>query len=37
MNRLGTHPYGASKAALEMATEVWAKEAEGTGLTIKIH
>jgi NAD(P)-dependent dehydrogenase (short-subunit alcohol dehydrogenase family) len=36
MNRLGTHPYGASKAALEMATEVWAKEAEGTGLTINI-
>jgi NAD(P)-dependent dehydrogenase (short-subunit alcohol dehydrogenase family) len=37
MNRLGTHPYGASKAALEMATEVWAKEVEGTGLTINIH
>ena len=36
MNRLGTHPYGASKAALEMATEVWAKEIEGTGLTINI-
>jgi NAD(P)-dependent dehydrogenase (short-subunit alcohol dehydrogenase family) len=36
MNRLGTHPYGASKAALEMATEVWAKEAAGTGLTINI-
>ena len=36
MNRIGTHPYGASKAALEMATEVWAKEAEGTGLTINI-
>ena len=36
MNRLGTHPYGASKAALEMATEVWAKEVEGTGLTINI-
>jgi NAD(P)-dependent dehydrogenase (short-subunit alcohol dehydrogenase family) len=34
MNRLGTHPYGASKAGLEMATEVWAKDAEGTGLTI---
>src|SRR5580704_5265765 len=26
MNRIGTHPYGATKAALEMATEVWAKE-----------
>src|SRR3954471_8432412 len=36
MNRLGTHPYGASKAALEMATEVWAKETQGTGLTVNI-
>ena len=36
MNRLGTHPYGASKAALEMATEVWAKDIDGTGLTINI-
>ena len=36
MNRLGTHPYGASKAGLEMASEVWAKDVEGTGLTINI-
>jgi len=36
MNRIGTYPYGASKAALEMATEVWAKDAAGTGLTINI-
>jgi len=36
MNRCGTHPYGASKAALEMATEVWAKDAEGSGLTVNI-
>ena len=36
MNREGTHPYGATKAALEMATEVWAKEVQGTGLTINI-
>jgi len=36
MNRAGTHPYGASKAALEMATEVWAKEVAGLGLTINI-
>src|SRR5881392_8004 len=36
MNRVGTHPYGASKAALELATEVWAKDVEGTGLTINI-
>ena len=36
MNRLGTHPYGASKAGLEMATEVWAKDIEGSGVTINI-
>jgi NAD(P)-dependent dehydrogenase (short-subunit alcohol dehydrogenase family) len=36
MNRPHTSPYGASKAALEMATEVWSKEVEGTGLTINI-
>ncbi|MGH7087352.1 MAG: SDR family NAD(P)-dependent oxidoreductase [Stellaceae bacterium] len=36
MNRAGTHPYGATKAALEMASEVWAKEVSGTGLTINI-
>ncbi len=36
MNRAGTHPYGATKAALEMATEVWAKDIEGTGLTVNI-
>jgi len=36
MNRAGTHPYGATKAALEMATEVWAKEVAGLGLTINI-
>jgi NAD(P)-dependent dehydrogenase (short-subunit alcohol dehydrogenase family) len=36
MNRPHTSPYGASKAALEMATEVWAKEVEDTGLTINI-
>jgi NAD(P)-dependent dehydrogenase (short-subunit alcohol dehydrogenase family) len=36
MNRVGTHPYGASKAALEMATEVWAKDAIDTGMTVNI-
>ena len=36
MNRAGTTPYGASKAALEMATEVWAKELAGTGVTANI-
>jgi 3-oxoacyl-[acyl-carrier protein] reductase len=34
MNRAGFCPYGASKAALEMATEVWAKELAGTGVTV---
>ena len=36
MNRAGSSPYGASKAALEMATEIWAKELEGTGVTANI-
>jgi 3-oxoacyl-[acyl-carrier protein] reductase len=29
-------PYGPSKAALEMATEIWAKELSGTGVTVNI-
>jgi 3-oxoacyl-[acyl-carrier protein] reductase len=36
MNRLGSSAYGASKAALEMATQVWAQELAGTGVTINI-
>jgi len=36
MNLVGAMPYGASKAALEMATEVWAKELAGTGVTVNI-
>ena len=36
MNMLGAVPYGPSKAALEMATEVWAKELAGTGVTVNI-
>jgi 3-oxoacyl-[acyl-carrier protein] reductase len=36
MNRATTGPYGPSKAALEMASEVWAKELEGTGVTVNI-
>ena len=36
MNMLGAIPYGSSKAALEMATEVWAKEIAGTGVTVNI-
>lgn len=36
MNMEGGMPYGASKAALEMATEVWAKELAGTGVTVNV-
>src|SRR5882672_2754171 len=36
MNRAGSAPYGQSKAALEMATEIWAKELVGTGVTVNI-
>jgi NAD(P)-dependent dehydrogenase (short-subunit alcohol dehydrogenase family) len=36
MNRVGFHPYGPSKAALEMASEVWSKELAGTGVTVNI-
>ena len=36
MNMLGSMPYGASKAALEMSTEVWAKEFAGSGVTANI-
>jgi 3-oxoacyl-[acyl-carrier protein] reductase len=36
MNREGSVPYGPSKAALEMATEIWAKELNGTGVTANI-
>ena len=36
MNMIGAMPYGASKAALEMATEVWAKELAGSGVTVNI-
>jgi NAD(P)-dependent dehydrogenase (short-subunit alcohol dehydrogenase family) len=36
MNRVGFHPYGSSKAALEMASEVWSKELNGTGVTVNI-
>ncbi|MDR3529045.1 MAG: SDR family NAD(P)-dependent oxidoreductase [Rhodopila sp.] len=36
MNRAGCLPYGSSKAALEMATEIWAKEVAGTGVTVNI-
>ena len=36
MNRAGSSPYGSSKAALEMATEIWAKELTGTGVTVNI-
>jgi 3-oxoacyl-[acyl-carrier protein] reductase len=36
MNRIGFSPYGPSKAALEMASEVWAKELAGSGVTVNI-
>jgi NAD(P)-dependent dehydrogenase (short-subunit alcohol dehydrogenase family) len=36
MNREGSVPYGSSKAALEMTTEIWAKEVVGTGVTVNI-
>ena len=36
MTMHGSIPYGSSKAALEMATEVWAKEIAGTGVTVNI-
>jgi NAD(P)-dependent dehydrogenase (short-subunit alcohol dehydrogenase family) len=36
MNRSTSGIYGASKAALEMATEIWAKGTGATGLTINI-
>jgi 3-oxoacyl-[acyl-carrier protein] reductase len=36
MNREGSVPYGSSKAALEMTTEIWAKEVIGTGVTVNI-
>jgi 3-oxoacyl-[acyl-carrier protein] reductase len=36
MNRSGGSPYGASKAALEMASEVWMKDLAGTGVTVNI-
>ncbi len=36
MNRAGSAAYGASKAALEMATEIWATELAGSGVTVNI-
>jgi 3-oxoacyl-[acyl-carrier protein] reductase len=36
MNRPGSVPYGPSKAALEMATEIWAKELAGSGVTVNV-
>lgn len=36
MNRAGCRPYGSSKAALEMATEIWAKELADSGVTVNI-
>jgi NAD(P)-dependent dehydrogenase (short-subunit alcohol dehydrogenase family) len=36
MNRPGHHPYGPSKAGFEMASEVWSKDIEGTGVTVNV-
>ncbi len=36
MTRQGSSPYGASKAALECASEIWSKDLEGTGVTVNI-
>jgi 3-oxoacyl-[acyl-carrier protein] reductase len=36
MNRPGSVPYGSSKAALEMTTEIWAKTLADTGVTVNI-
>lgn len=36
MQRPGFCPYGASKAALEMSSLVWARELEGTGVTVNV-
>jgi NAD(P)-dependent dehydrogenase (short-subunit alcohol dehydrogenase family) len=36
MNRGGSAPYGASKAAIEMSSEVWMKDLEGTGVTVNL-
>ena len=36
MQRPGFCPYGSSKAALEMASLVWAQELEGTGVTVNV-
>lgn len=36
MNRAATAPYGASKAAVEMSSEAWMHDLEGTGVTINL-
>jgi 3-oxoacyl-[acyl-carrier protein] reductase len=36
MNRAASAPYGGSKAALEMTSEVWMKDLVGTGVTVNV-
>jgi len=36
MTRQGASPYGPSKAALECATEIWAKDLAETGVTVNV-
>jgi 3-oxoacyl-[acyl-carrier protein] reductase len=36
MHRAGSAPYGPSKAALEMASEIWSKDLADTGVTVNV-
>jgi NAD(P)-dependent dehydrogenase (short-subunit alcohol dehydrogenase family) len=36
MHRAGSSPYGPSKAALEMASEIWSKDLADTGVTVNV-
>ncbi|MCR8724548.1 SDR family oxidoreductase [Frigidibacter sp. ROC022] len=36
MHNPGASPYGPSKAALEMASEIWVKDLAGTGVTVNL-
>jgi NAD(P)-dependent dehydrogenase (short-subunit alcohol dehydrogenase family) len=36
MDRAGSIPYGPSKAALELASSIWAKDLAGTGVTVNV-
>ena len=36
MARKGSTPYGSSKAALELASDVWAKDLESADVTVNV-